>query len=379
MRIAFNATALLSPLTGIGQYAYELAQQLRANPQLALHFFYATGWSQQVRETPVTAAHTVFPLIRRFLPKSYAISRLFQSQYFKLGARKHGFDVYHEPNFLPFRFEGPTVTTVHDLSWIRHPETHPIERVRAMNRQFEPSLERSDIILTDSQFVRQEVIDMFGIAPDRVRAVSLGASQVFRPMQPDSTRAVMERFGLTHGRYLLAVGTLEPRKNLMSALRAFAGLPYAMQDRAPLVLAGMKGWHSDALEREMAPLVQSGRLRVTGYLEREVLACLTAGATAMVYPSLYEGFGLPPLESIACGVPAIVSEGGSLPEVVGDAGLIVEPHDIEGLRTAIRTLIEDTHTRQSLSDRALQRAKLFSWKRCADETLAAYREAIRIA
>ncbi len=379
MRIAFNATALLSPLTGIGQYAYELARRLRADPSLTTHFFYANGWSREVRDAPMAAARVVLPLIRRFLPNSYAISRMLQGEYFKHGAREHGFEVYHEPNFLPFRFDGATVTTVHDLSWIRHPQAHPIERVRAMNRFFEPGLRRTDLVLTDSEFVRQEVIEMFGVAPDRIRAIGLGASAAFRPMQPMETQGVMSRLGLVHGCYLLAVGTLEPRKNLVSALRAYAALPRPMQDRLPMVLAGMKGWHTDALEREMAPLVQSGRLRVAGYLEREDLGRLTAGATALVYPSLYEGFGLPPLEAMACGVPAIVSNGGSLPEVVGDAGMIVEPQDVDGLRAAIWQMIEDVPLRLQLRDRALARAALFSWDRCARETLAAYREAIRIA
>ncbi len=379
MRIAFNATALLSPLTGIGQYAFELAQRLRADASLAPYFFYANGWSREVRSAPLPAARVVLPLIRRFLPNSYAISRHVQGEYFKHGVRQHKPDVYHEPNFLPFEFEGPTVTTVHDLSWIRHPEAHPKERVKAMNRYFEPCLRRSDLVLTDSEFVRQEVIEMFRVAPDRIRAIGLGASAVFRPMQAMQTQPLMQRLGLTHGCYLLAVGTLEPRKNLASAIRAYAGLPLAMQERVPLVLAGMKGWHTDALEREMAPLVQSGRLRVTGYLEREDLAALTAGATAMVYPSLYEGFGLPPLEAMACGVPAIVSRGGSLPEVVGDAGMQVESKDIDGLREAIRRMIEDVAMRQTFREKALVRATHFSWDRCAQETLAAYRDAIRLA
>ena len=161
MRIAFNATALLSPLTGIGQYAFELAQRLRADASLAPYFFYANGWSREVRSAPLPAARVVLPLIRRFLPNSYAISRHVQGEYFKHGVRQHKPDVYHEPNFLPFEFDGPTVTTVHDLSWIRHPEAHPKERVKAMNRYFEPCLRRSDLVLTDSEFVRQEVIEMF--------------------------------------------------------------------------------------------------------------------------------------------------------------------------------------------------------------------------
>lgn len=379
MRIAFNATALLSPLTGIGQYAFELAQRLRADPSLSPDFFYASTWSRDVRHSPLPGTRVVLPLIRRYIPNSYAIRRYVQGKYFQRGVRRLQPDVYHEPNFLPFEFEGPTVTTVHDLSWIHHPEAHPEERVKALNRHFEPCLRRSDLVLTDSEFVRQELIEMFRLEPDRVRAIGLGASQVFRPMQTHETQPFMQRLNLVHGSYFLAVGTLEPRKNLASALRAYAGLPSSIQARVPLVLAGLKGWNSDALEREMRPLVQSGRLRVAGYLKREDLAALTAGATALVYPSLYEGFGLPPLEAMACGVPAIVSSSGSLPEVVGDAGIQVEARDIDGLRKSMRIMIEDVLMRQEFREKALVRSTRFSWDRCAQSTLDAYRDAVHRA
>jgi len=379
MRVAFNATALLSPRTGLGQYAFELASRLRADDAIDAAFFYGLAWSREVRAEALPAAGTLLPALRRWVPGSYAMRQFLQARRFGAGTRGAGFDLYHEPNFLPLPFDGPTVTTVHDLSWLRFPQAHPPERVRAMNARFEPGLRRSRLLLTDSEFVRQEVIDTFGVAPERVVTIGLGASAVFQPMGAQDTAAVMQRLGLTHRGYLLAVGTLEPRKNLVSALRAYAGLPAAIRERVPLVLAGMSGWRTEALEREMAPLVASGRVRWTGYLAREDLACLLAGATALVCPSLYEGFGLPPLEAMACGVPAVVSDAGSLPEVVGDSGLQVQALDVDALREAMRRMVEDTALRDALGQRALARSRQFSWERCAQETVAAYRLALRLA
>jgi alpha-1,3-rhamnosyl/mannosyltransferase len=377
MQIAFNATALLSPLTGIGQYAYELASRMAADPEHDAEFFYAVGWSKEVRQAPLSMAPGLFPMVRRFLPNSYAVSRWVQGRYFRRRTQERRFDVYHEPNFLAYPFDGPLVTTVHDLSWIRFPEAHPKERVAAMNRFFEPGLRRSTLVLTDSEFVKREVIEVFGIDPARIVPIPLGVGAHFRPADATATADLMARQGLAHGRYLLCVGTLEPRKNLITALRAHAGLDAATRAAYPLVLAGIKGWHTEALEKELAPRVAAGEVKLTGYLSRDDLALLTAGATALVYPSIYEGFGLPPLEAMACGVPPITSNAASLPEVVGDAGMVVAPHDQDGLRECMAKVIGDTTLRAALSARSLERAKLFSWDACYAATVAAYRQAAK--
>ena len=379
MRIAFNATALLSPLTGIGQYAFELATRLAADPAHELHCFYGLGWSQEVRTSPLPGVDKLFPWLRRLVPNSYGVSRFLQNRNFRRKAPAGRFDVYHEPNFLPFNFKGPLVTTVHDLSWIRFPEAHPVERVEAMTRYFEPGLRRATLILTDSVFVKNEIVEVFGVDPARIIPIPLGVNPLFRPLQAEATAGVMDRLGLRHGSYLLAVGTLEPRKNLVTALRAYAALPAQHQDAFPLVLAGIKGWRTEALDQALEPLASSGRVRLTGYLDREDLARVIAGAAALVYPSIYEGFGLPPLEAMACGVPTIVSNAASLPEVVGDTGIVVSPHDTEALREAMLRMIESPQLRQELGAQALRRAGLFSWDACLAQTLAAYRRAIEMA
>lgn len=375
MRVALNAVPLLSPWTGIGQYTYQLARGLLTEPDIDVDFFYGTRWSRALRQAPSPVLGSAKAAWMRWVPNAQALMLGILQQSFSAGVMFRRPEVYHEPNFLAYRFAGPTVLTVHDLSWIRHPQAHPVERVAKMQRYFEPSLRRADIILTDSAFVKQELIDVFNVEPGLIRPVLLGVESMFRPMAEHETAAVLARHGLRHGSYLLAVGTLEPRKNLQLVLRSFLQLPAAMQEAFPLVLVGMKGWHTSQLEQDIAPLVAAGRIRLTGYVERADLVALMSGAAMLVYPSLYEGFGLPPLEAMACGAPIIASNVASLPEVVGDAGVLVDPHDAQALAHEIVRLVESPSLRADLSARAVRRAAGFTWGRCVAQTVQAYRDA----
>jgi glycosyltransferase involved in cell wall biosynthesis len=377
MRIAFNATSLLSPLTGIGQYSRHLAQGFLQHPEVDADFFYGAFWQKEVRETPMPGAQRLLPWIRNHVPYSYALRRLVQAQRFRAHVKSNKFDLYHEPNILPLPFDdGPTVVTVHDLSWIRYPETHPVERVRAMNKYFERGLKQAALLLTDSKFVKQELIGVFGVDEHAIIPIPLGVEPLFRPCNVDQTRPVLDRFGLAHGHYLLAVGTLEPRKNLGMAITAYTRLPPATRARYPLVLVGMSGWLNSPLEAQIAPLLQAGEVRRLGYLSRSDLACVTAGATSLIYPSLYEGFGLPPLEAMSCGVPVIASDRSSLPEVVADTGLLIPPDDLGAVSNAMQRMIDDPALRQVLSEKSYARSKLFSWPQCVTQTLAAYRHVL---
>ncbi|MDO8654026.1 MAG: glycosyltransferase family 1 protein [Undibacterium sp.] len=384
MKIAFNASPLLSPLTGIGQYTYHLAKGLQADSELSMHFFYAGVWSQDVRESAdatqsnATWRSTLRSTVKKSIPNAtrYKLSRYWRQHSFGKGCADQNIEIYHEPNFLAYRCDAPSVITVHDLSWIRYPHTHPKERVAEMNRYFQPGLERASLVLTDSEFVKQDLMDLFGTPANRIQSIPLGSEGVFHPRTKEETLTVLSQQGLSHGQYLLAVGTLEPRKNLGLALQAYRSLPAAMRQHFPLVLVGMKGWLTSALEREMAPLVAAGQIRVLGYLPREDLATVIAGALCLIYPSIYEGFGLPPLEAMASAVPVISSNVSSLPEVVGDSGVLIDPNDAQALAQAMAEMIEDTVFRNQLAQKALERSRLFSWNSCVSQTIAAYRQVL---
>lgn len=377
MRIAFNATSLLSPLTGIGQYSRHLAIGLAGHHEIDVDFFYGVAWGEKVHDTPSPVVSSLLPWIRTHIPFSYELRRALQGNRFARHAGQNRFDIYHEPNTLPLPFDGPMVITVHDLSWIRHPQAHPPERVRAMSKYFEPGLRKASLVLTDSEFVKRELIDVFGVQSDLIMAVPLGVDALFRPRTVDETYPVLSRHGLTHGRYLLVVGTLEPRKNIQVALHSYMQLPSQLRKQYPLLLVGMKGWNTTLLEQQIEPLVRRGEVRLLGYLPREDLASLISGASALVFPSVYEGFGLPPLEAMACGVPVIASDVASIPEVVGDAGVLINPHDVDAFAEAIQGLLTDSNQRTRLSSRALMRSKEFTWERCIEQTVDAYRHVLK--
>jgi len=190
-------------------------------------------------------------------------------------------------------------------------------------------------------------------------------------------QATLARFGLVPGEYVLSVGTLEPRKNLPALFAAHAGLPEALRQRFPLVVAGMRGWHqAEALNASSAAMAR-GELRLLGYVPDAAVPDLYAGAAAFAYPSRYEGFGLPPLEAMASGVPVITSNRTSLPEVVGSAGLMVDPDDVDGLREGLRRLLEDRVFAATLGEAGRLRSRSFSWERCARETQAVYAKVLQ--
>jgi glycosyltransferase involved in cell wall biosynthesis len=374
MKIALNAASLLSPLTGIGQYTYHLAKGLKAyqNLDIDLDMFYANGWSKEVRDRPIHRIRTIKFLLRAFIPKTYEVSRHIQQFHFNERSFQKVGGIYHEPNFLAFKYAGPMVLTVHDLSWIRYPEMHPKERVNAMHKFFEPSLSRANLILTVSDFVKQELIDVFSVAPERILTVYNGVESEMQPKDAVQTLPVLSHHNLKDKQYILAVGTLEPRKNLRVALQAYMGLSAQVRKHYPLVIVGMKGWNNDALEQQVRPLIAAGEVRLLGYLPREDLIDIVAGATMLIYPSVYEGFGLPVLEAMACAVPVITSNVSSLPEVIGDTGILINPHDVDELRLGIQSLIEDAALNSKLSQQGFERSKRFSWARCVHETVGAY-------
>lgn len=372
MKVALNASQLLSPLTGIGQYTLNLAQALHALNLVDLEFFYVREWSQELKASPSRKIELLKPMIKRWLPFSYEMSRMVQQRRFTSGINRFQPDLYHEPSFLPFHFEGPTIITVHDLSWVRVPETHPPARVRIMNKLMPRAIERASHILVDSEFVRGEVIDHYRVPPAKVTTTLLAPRAVFRPRTAEQRRATLGRIGLNDQSYFLCVGTLEPRKNIELALRAHAALPEALRQRFPLALVGMQGWLNSRLELEMNLPAQRGELVTPGYVSDDQLADLYSATCALLYPSLYEGFGLPPLEAMACGAPIIMSNASSLPEVGGSAAVMHDPRDVDALGYAMHRLIEDSAYKAERSAASVAQAAKFSWDRCARETLVVY-------
>jgi alpha-1,3-rhamnosyl/mannosyltransferase len=255
-----------------------------------------------------------------------------------------------------------------------HTQYHPPERVRYMQRELNLTLQRASMLITDSEYTRQELASYFGYPLDKISTISLACSSNFCPREAAGSVSVLTRLGLLHGGYTLYAGTIEPRKNIEALLDAYSTLPDAIRQRWPLVLAGYHGWQSEQLHERINAAANAGWARYLGYVADEDLPYLFSGAHLFFFPSHYEGFGLPVLEAMASGIPVVCSNASSLPEVVGGAALMFDPEDVEALRQLMLIGLEDKVWRETAKEKGLIRASTFSWQRCAKETVAVYRK-----
>lgn len=387
MQVILGSDAIHRPLTGIGRYALELARHLREMPEVERLDFFAFGrwplWDELLAADgaleplsgPVSGPSQGGVSLRsRLAGQAWAV-RAYQAltpHWYAWRLRHRGDALFHSPNYFLPPHAGPMVATIHDLSHVWFPQFHPQARVDFLNRALPDTFRRADFLITDAESVRQEVIERFGWPEDKIAAVPLGVDPVFHPRSAVQVGDSLGRLGLAFGSYALFVGTIEPRKNLATLLDAYENLPHALRQRWPLVVVGSRGWNSEALHARMAVAATQGWLRYLSFVPQQDLPLLYAGAHLFVFPSLYEGFGLPPLEAMASGVPVVCSQVSSLPGVVGDAALLFDPHDVQALGLALRQGLEDASWRAGARSAGLARAQAFTWRATAEATLQCY-------
>ncbi|AGQ30316.1 glycosyl transferase family 1 [Serratia liquefaciens ATCC 27592] len=243
-----------------------------------------------------------------------------------------------------------------------------------MQKELLLTIKRASILITDSEFTRRELAAYFNLPLNKVYAAQLASSGEFYPREPEEISRVLSPLSLKINQYCLFTGSIEPRKNIETLLDAYKRLPLALRLDVPLVISGFKGWSSERLHQRFERGQREGWLRYLGYTKSADLPFLFAGARSFLFPSLYEGFGLPVLEAMASGVPVVCSDSASLPEVVGDCALMCAAMDIETLSELIQKSIEDEVWREKARTKGINRAKHFSWQRCAQETILAYQQ-----
>lgn len=278
---------------------------------------------------------------------------------------------------LPLIHPSRSVVTVHDLGYLYHRHAHRTFDWVYLHLSTRYNARSATRVLADSDATKNDLVLRYGINPDKIATVHLAHDERFRPVEDAELVEATKRKYEIPGPYLLCLGTIQPRKNLAGTLSAYAALKRRLGKAPKLVLVGKRGWLSQGIFKQVRAVGIDDDVVFTGYVADEDLPPLLSGALALVFASLYEGFGLPALEAMACGTPVIASNLSSLPEVVGDAGLLVDPHDARAIADAMVEVCTDANLRQRMREKGLVRASLFSWERCASETLRVLREAAR--
>lgn len=369
-RIAVDMRPLLAARTGVGKYQASL---MRAVMQLASGVDYigfgGFNW------TPIEAAHldltqqrasggrAISSLIAK-LPFARTAYRASQSAAYRLTLPSQRLDFFHAFLYRPPAFSTlPFLPVVYDLSNKRLPQHHPIERIRWMSK-LDRYISQAPLVHTISEFSADEIVDVYGVPREKIVVVSPGVDEVF--LKAAEARGTLLKYGLQSNNFFLSIGTLEPRKNIATLVRAYANAPLVLQQKFPLVLVGMKGW-AESIPPEGQRLLQSGALRILGYVSDEELRDLYASACAMFYPSIYEGFGMPIAEAAAVGARVIASDIPPHHEASGGRATFVAALDIDGWRAAL------CNASQIGEPFVVQSGNTHTWRRAAETTLAMYR------
>lgn len=387
MRIGIDVTSALTQGGGIGRYTRELVQAVTAlDGRSTYHLFAARQIAPPAVSNPLpTGPHIQFhvaPLDERWLYRLWYRLRIPVPVQWATG----GLDLFHSPDFVlpPVGGDIPTLLTVHDLSFVHYPEVYPTALVSYLNRVVPWSIWRASHVLADSAATKADLLAIWRVPADKITVLYSGVNEQFQSVtEPELLTAVAARYQLDDAPYLLAVGTVQPRKNYQMLIRAFA--PIAAEWPHNLYIAGGKGWLYDDMMAEVERQGLNGRVRFLGFVADEDLPALYSGATLFLFPSLYEGFGLPLLEAMRCGVPVVTSNASSLPEVVGDGeqdaaygetAVQLSPHDQAAWTVALQNLLADPARRARLVASGYRRARQFTWQKAAQELLALYQSLV---
>ncbi len=399
MQIALLTQSIAPPLTGIGRYAFELAMRLPDIDGVERCDFLNDFWwttpeaiaavgTVQLGATPHSSGAGRFSALRQRMARSYLASKAYSilvARRIQQHVRARAPDLLHSPNFYAPQVSSPLIVTVHDLSVLDHPQWHPHARSKLLANELSKLHERACRVIVDSEHAANRLTALTQVHRDKVSVVYLAAGAQYLPQSAQHADDGGTAMGITFksrlrlpDTFALCVSTLEPRKNLIRLLRAYRSLDVALRSETPLVLVGSRGWQDRNIVAEISRSEGEGWLRYLGYVSESDLPRLYAACSAFVYPSLYEGFGLPVLEAMQSGAPVIASDASSLPEVGGDAVLYCDALEVDSIRQALTTALSDADLRGDLSARGLEQSRRFSWHRTATETVRSYRQALSI-
>jgi len=367
-RLVIDGVSLLSPLTGIGRYTYEISKELKKISNFDINFFYGYYSSKLINPKSHKNIKTLKSLISRFPTLKKSAREIIEISA-SLFAREY--DLYWQPNFIPHKMvkTKKIITSVHDFSFLKYRNYHPKERIKYFDNNFFKNIYKSNKIITGSNYIKKEILEKTNFKEEDIKVIYHGINHnIFKIYKNLKININIPK------KFILSVGTIEPRKNLLRLLRAYSLLNRELKEEYNLLLVGFRGWEN----RQIIELIDSNAkyIKYIGFVDDITLAKLYNLATSFIYPSLYEGFGIPPLEAMACGTPVIVSNSSSLPEIGQDSVLYCNPTSIEDIKSKIELLLANKNLQQDLIKKGLKRAKLFSWEKSAREHLKLFREVI---
>lgn len=373
MRIGLDGYPLVSPKTGVGHYTFELAKELaRIAPEHSFELIAPAPFPGSV----MTEIKTV-PNLRTVSVATNVITRRWWAVGLPRYVHRARLDLFHGTNYeVPLGQRARNVLTIHDLSVWKYQDKHEPNMARRARRRLPIMIRHAARIITPTNAVKRELCDQFNIEPQRVHVTPEAARRVFQRVNAEQSSEVRRRLGIGDA-FILYVGTIEPRKNLLTLLRAFRAILTDTTYRPQLVIAGSSGWLTAEFDRFLADAGFGDRVMLTGYLDDDALRALYSSCKLFVYPSLYEGFGLPPLEAMACGAPVIAGRIAAFEETLNGSALLFDPRDDHALAQTILRLMENDVERQALAESGLAQAAEFSWEQTAKLTLGIYEELMR--
>lgn len=372
MKVALELQPCCGNRSGIGQYTYEIAKRVHDQDNLEFCGNLFNFLSRNDNAEALSGIHMPIQISTLFPYGIYRrIWNVFPVPYGSLFQSKADLNVFFN-YIVPPRIEGKVITTIHDMTYLRFPETMERRNLKRLKNGIQHSVKRSNRILTDSEFSKREIVELLSVPEHKVSVVSCAPS-LTSDVAPFAD--LKQKYKITHP-YVLYVGTIEPRKNLSRLVNAFAQLKERENLPHQLVLAGGKGWENEDIYQTVDKMFHNGEVIFTGYVTNAEKNALYQNAELFVFPSLYEGFGIPPLEAMTFGCPVVSSNAASLPEVVGDAAELVDPMNVESLADGMWKVLSDDLYRAELVQKGYKQAKKFNWDGSAKKLMQICREVL---
>jgi len=351
MKIGIDIQTIIGQKTGFGFYVSNLTENLKKIDQTNKYFLFKPDTDKD------------FSAPQRFIWDQYRIPAL---------ARKNKINILHQPCFsLPVCYSGKIVATIHDLIAVKFNKDIPFFSRQFFARWMPFTYHKADAIISVSQHTKRDIIKYFKIPEEKITVIPLAASKNYHPVEESDKIQSIKRKYNTGDKFILHIGTLNPRKNLLFLVEVFAEIVKKIKNYN-LVIVGKEGWYYEKLYEKVRALGIEKKVRFCGYIDEADKTYLYNAASLFVFPSLYEGFGFPPLEAMSCSIPVVSSNTSSMPEVIGDAGILLSPTDKYAWIKAIENILSNEKLRLKMSKLSLARSKLFSWEKCARETIKIY-------